>query len=99
MLLLSSLLGPAKPPVASSEDVASINGVFRIERRGNSLIAVAVDGPAELQIAQGERCLVCLDEYETEEEVRQLSNCAHVFHRICIDHVSYRISWNICLGG
>ncbi|MCJ1355592.1 MAG: hypothetical protein MMC33_005584 [Icmadophila ericetorum] len=100
MLLLSSLLGPAKPPVASSEDVASMNGVFRIERRGNSLIAVAIDGSAEVQIAQGERCLVCLDEYESEEEVRQLSNCAHVFHRICIDHwlTTGRNSCPLCRG-
>lgn len=90
MLLLSSLLGPAKPPVASREDVASSLGVYRIRWRNldGNLHASAIDAQGELQITPTERCLVCLCEYELLEDVRKLSKCAHVFHRECIDTVS-----------
>lgn len=88
MLLLSSLLGPAKPPVASREDVASALGVHRIQTSGGLLVATAFDGTSEISIAPGERCLVCLCEYEADEQVRQLVKCAHMFHRECIDEVS-----------
>ena len=88
MLLLSSLLGPAKPPVASQEDVASTLGVYRVQRQGDMMIAVGLNDTARVQIGPGERCLVCLCDYESDEEVRQLSKCNHVFHRECIDVVS-----------
>ncbi|KAL8825565.1 MAG: hypothetical protein Q9191_004335 [Dirinaria sp. TL-2023a] len=88
MMLLSSLLGPAKPPVASREDVASAPGVYIIREIAGTLIATAAAGNDGLQIASGERCLVCLCDYEPGEEVRQLSKCTHVFHRQCIDEVS-----------
>ena len=88
MMLLSSLLGPAKPPVASREDVASAPGVYIIREIAGSLIATALMSNESLQIASGERCLVCLCDYEPREEVRQLSKCNHLFHRQCIDEVS-----------
>ena len=90
MLMLSSLLGPAKPPVASSEDVASEIGVYRLHLHGSNgtMVASALSGSNQLNIAAGERCLVCLCDYEPTEEVRQLSKCTHVFHRQCIDLVS-----------
>lgn len=87
MLLLSSLLGPAKPPVASREDVASARGVHRIQESGGVLVAASLDGATEISIAPGERCLVCLCEYEANEQVRQLVKCTHMFHRECIDEV------------
>lgn len=89
--MLSSLLGPAKPPVASHEDVASTVGVFRIQLRrfDGNLTATALNAPGELNITPGERCLVCLSDYELAEEVRQLNKCSHVFHRECIDVVRY----------
>ena len=88
MMMLSSLLGPAKPPVASREDVASAPGIYLIRRNGNALVAVASDEMGQVNIAPGERCLVCLCDYEPEEQIRQLSKCSHVFHRECIDVVS-----------
>ena len=93
--MLSSLLGPAKPPVASSEDVASDIGVYRLQMRASdgSLTASALNGSNQLSIAVGERCLVCLCDYEPTEEVRQLRKCTHVFHRQCIDLVS---RWMVC---
>jgi hypothetical protein len=30
-------------------------------------------------------CIVCLERLEATDEVRRLGNCAHVFHRGCID--------------
>ena len=90
MLLLSSLLGPAKPPVASREDVASASGTYCIKRSAGRLIAQAIPGMSQIRIGPSERCLVCLEEYQAEEEVRQLKKCSHLFHRDCIDVV--------CLG-
>ncbi|KAI4140905.1 MAG: hypothetical protein L6R39_005608 [Caloplaca ligustica] len=88
MLLLSSLLGPARPPVASREDVASAPGVFRLRKSAGTLFAAALHGSDHIAITLGERCLVCLCDYEVEEEVRQLKKCRHLFHRECIDQVS-----------
>ncbi|KAL6006765.1 Homeobox protein B-H1 [Asimina triloba] len=30
-------------------------------------------------------CVICLREFEGDEEIRLLSNCEHVFHRGCLD--------------
>lgn len=87
MLLLSSLLGPAKPPVASREDVASAQGTCRVRRNADCIVAVENQGHGMIQISPGERCLVCLEEYQTEDELRQLNKCSHLFHRECIDEV------------
>lgn len=89
MLLLSSLLGPAKPPVASREDVASSLGTYRIERSGDGLIAVATEDIDHIRLGPSERCLVCLEDYQAEEELRQLTKCTHMFHRECIDQVRH----------
>ena len=87
MVLLSSLLGPAKPPVASREDVASATGVFHVIRDDEFLVAVSTEGDVRMHVQSGERCLVCLCDYEVEEEVRILNKCSHMFHRDCIDVV------------
>lgn len=87
MILLSSLLGPAKPPVASQTDINSAGGLFRLVEYGGSLVAEAVEGIGSLQIQDGERCLICLSDYEVAEEVRELGKCKHVFHKECIDQV------------
>lgn len=85
MVLLSSLLGPAKPPVATREDVASASGTYCIKRSADALIAEAIRGTSQIRIGPNERCLVCLEEYQAEEAVRQLKKCSHLFHRDCID--------------
>lgn len=78
MTLLSSLLGPAKPPVANREDVDSAGGTFTF-----SITSAETYGLGNL-----ERCLVCLGDYEDGEECRQLAKCKHIFHKLCIDEVS-----------
>lgn len=87
MILLSSLLGPAKPPVATQEDVSSAGGLLRLMEYAGSLVAEAVDGASTIRIPDGDRCLICLSDYEAAEELRQLNKCQHVFHRDCIDQV------------
>ena len=88
MLLLSALLGPAKPPVASEADVAAAPGRFIIENAANgNLEAREVDGGTVIGLAQEQQCLVCLSEFEVTEEARQLVKCGHLFHRDCIDQV------------
>ncbi|KAL8927542.1 MAG: hypothetical protein Q9208_002347 [Pyrenodesmia sp. 3 TL-2023] len=87
MLLLSSLLGPARPPVASREDVASAPGVFQLRKNAGRLVTAALQETQHVSITVGERCLVCLCDYEVDDIVRQLNKCQHLFHRECIDQV------------
>ncbi|KAJ5171334.1 Zinc finger RING-type [Penicillium coprophilum] len=100
MILLSSLLGPAKPPVASQTDVNSAGGLFRLVEYAGSLVAEAVEGASAIQIQDGERCLICLSDYEVAEEVRELGKCKHVFHKDCIDQwlTTGRNSCPLCRG-
>jgi len=87
MLLLSSLIGPAKPPVASETEVAAAPGLFRIKlgECEGKLVAVADDSDETVSLSAEERCLVCLSDFELEEEARRLVQCQHIFHRECID--------------
>ncbi|KAF2850532.1 hypothetical protein T440DRAFT_371888, partial [Plenodomus tracheiphilus IPT5] len=100
MMLLSSILGPAKPPVASEEDVASAPGLFRIRGVPGTLIADAIEGGETLSLAADARCLVCLCDFEVEEEARKLVKCEHLFHKICIDQwlTTGRNSCPLCRG-
>lgn len=88
MMLLSSILGPAKAPVASEGDVAAAPGLFRIVRHVSGLVAEEVDGEEAMELAPDARCLICLCDFETEEHARRLVKCEHMFHKICIDQVS-----------
>ena len=92
MQLLSTLLGPVKPPVATQEDLTSAGGVYRVVTRDGTLVAEPVaESSASSSIAFGgeDRCLICLCDYEASEEIRQLNKCQHVYHRECIDEVSH----------
>ncbi|GLJ55453.1 hypothetical protein SUGI_1190730 [Cryptomeria japonica] len=31
-------------------------------------------------------CSVCLGSFEKDDEIRELCNCCHIFHRKCLDH-------------
>lgn len=87
MILLSSLLGPAKPPVASEDDVTSAGGLYQLGEYDGTLVAEALEGDGTINIGENERCLICLSEYQAAEKVRQLSKCKHTYHRECIDQV------------
>lgn len=72
MLLLASILGEVKPPVASKEEIDAAGGISIV---------------GENITLEQERCLVCLSDYESGEEIRTLSGCGHLFHKQCIDQV------------
>jgi hypothetical protein len=101
MLLIASLLGPAKPPVASQTDVSAAPGLFTVVLDSvvdgtDKLVAVSRDGDERIQlppvvedgVERPERCLICLSDFEVDEEVRKLVKCGHLFHKDCIGHVS-----------
>jgi len=89
MQMLSTLLGPVKPPVATQSDVEAAGGLFRVVLRGSTLVAEAMhDLQHAVAVELGERCLICLCDYVQDEQVRQINTCRHVYHRQCIDEVS-----------
>ncbi|KAK9479566.1 hypothetical protein V1514DRAFT_328273 [Lipomyces japonicus] len=47
-----------------------------------------------------ERCLVCLQDFEQEENCRKLNECGHVFHQSCIDEwlMTGRNTCPLCRG-
>ncbi|KAI5243141.1 hypothetical protein E4T43_04341 [Aureobasidium subglaciale] len=100
MMLLSALLGPAKPPVASEQDVADAPGIFRIQSVRGSLVAVALEGEDSINLTSEQRCLVCLCDFEQDEEARRLVKCNHLFHKECIDQwlTKGRNSCPLCRG-
>ncbi|KAF9651578.1 hypothetical protein BDM02DRAFT_618901 [Thelephora ganbajun] len=76
---LAALIGQVKPPTATPED---------IEKSGLQIIK-STDIPqyaAEGRVAPNciDRCLICLDDYEPEEDLRVMS-CKHFFHQNCVD--------------
>ncbi|KAI7646994.1 hypothetical protein KC318_g18939, partial [Hortaea werneckii] len=109
MMLLSALLGPAKAPVASEEDVEQAGGLYTVEdntaaqqdaSKTAELVAVAAEGGERVDIEAGQRCLVCLCEYNTKEITRKLVKCNHLFHQDCIDQwlTQGRNSCPLCRG-
>ena len=103
MMLLSALLGPAKAPVATEEDVENAGGLFTIEpaateegdvdvaisdaAKTSALVAAAVESEERVALDVGQKCLVCLCDFEVKETTRKLSKCGHLFHKECIDQV------------
>jgi hypothetical protein len=101
MQMLSTLLGPVKPPVATQEDVSAAGGVFRLVVHEPGFLGQPLtedNDSSALVINLGERCLICLADYELSEEVRRLDKCKHVYHRECIDEVSRPIPISKSLG-
>ncbi|EKM49628.1 uncharacterized protein PHACADRAFT_166995 [Phanerochaete carnosa HHB-10118-sp] len=76
---LAELLGQVKPPTATREDIdksglqiVKASELPRLEEEGR-VASNCVD-----------RCLVCLDDYEPDTELR-LMTCRHAFHKDCVD--------------
>ncbi|KAH9073532.1 hypothetical protein EDB83DRAFT_2516430 [Lactarius deliciosus] len=66
---LAELLGQVKPPTATKEHIDN-SGLETLER---ACAPMCVD-----------RCLICLEDYDPEEDPRLLS-CRHVFHKDYVD--------------
>ncbi|KAK5111660.1 hypothetical protein LTR62_004765 [Meristemomyces frigidus] len=112
MMLLSALLGPAKAPVATEEDVESAGGVYNIDVRETTqivtsdvektveLVAIAMESDDRVELEAGQRCLVCLCDFEAKEIGRRLVKCQHLFHKDCIDQwlTQGRNSCPLCRG-
>ncbi|KIW91816.1 uncharacterized protein Z519_07786 [Cladophialophora bantiana CBS 173.52] len=102
MQMLSTLLGPVKPPVATQEDVSAAGGVFRLIVQEPGFVGEAISNSddSSLVINLGERCLICLSDYAASEEVRRLDKCKHVYHRECVDEwlTTGRNSCPMCRG-
>jgi hypothetical protein len=110
MMLLSTLLGPAKAPVATEDDVQNAGGIYELvvaepvvehgttthdATTSDRLVALVTaetkgeNDPDRVYLDVGHRCLVCLCDFEVKETARRLAKCGHLFHKECIDHVSY----------
>ncbi|WVF67654.1 hypothetical protein IAT40_002413 [Kwoniella sp. CBS 6097] len=80
LALVSELMGQAKPPTVQKED---------IERSGLKVVKgsemVKENQQDRLLDVCADKCLICLSEYEAEDDCRIL-NCRHGYHQECVDH-------------
>ncbi|KAH9055240.1 hypothetical protein EDB87DRAFT_1341414 [Lactarius vividus] len=76
---LAELLGQVKPPTATKEDID--NSGLEVIRSGVLAEYEKIGRIAPMCV---DRCLICLEDYDPEEDLRLLS-CRHVFHRDCVD--------------
>jgi hypothetical protein len=76
---LAELLGQVKPPTATKEDID--NSGLEIIRSG---VLVEYEKIGRIAPMCVDRCLICLEDYDPEEDLRLLT-CRHVFHRDCVD--------------
>ncbi|CAG8648507.1 4868_t:CDS:2 [Funneliformis mosseae] len=77
MMLLSSLIGPARPATTTQSEIDANLPVAKYDERIRGVRGHDLLGNAE-------KCQVCLCDYITNEDVRVLI-CRHGFHRECID--------------
>ena len=70
MMLLSNLIGPAKPETAAPDDLDTAGEISTIDEMSSKL---------------DERCLICITDYQTGDVCRELKKCSHSFHQTCID--------------
>jgi hypothetical protein len=79
LLELTELLGQVKPTTATRDD---------IEKSGLEILKASelkeYESAGKITPNCTDRCLICLDDYMDEDDVRLLS-CRHAFHKPCVD--------------
>lgn len=58
---------------------------YHVTRDNNALVLTTFGEIVERLPETEDTCAVCLSQLNMEDEVRELMNCYHVFHRECID--------------
>ncbi|KZT36629.1 hypothetical protein SISSUDRAFT_1049562 [Sistotremastrum suecicum HHB10207 ss-3] len=79
LLDLADILGQAKSTVATKDEIAHA-GLEVLKPA--SLARYLQEGKVASNTV--ERCLICLDNYEQDEDLRLLQ-CRHAFHKACVD--------------
>ncbi|KAJ3544321.1 hypothetical protein NMY22_g2822 [Coprinellus aureogranulatus] len=79
LLELAEMLGHHKPPTVTKEEIEK-SGLETIKP---SQLAV-YEEQGKIASNCTERCLICLDDYEPEDDVRVMK-CRHAFHQSCVD--------------
>ena len=93
---LAALIGQVKPPTATPEDIEK-SGLQIIKPTDIPLYSAEgmvasncvdrvslISPPFSLTLNPPHQCLICLDDYEPEEDLRVMS-CKHFFHQNCVD--------------
>ena len=93
---LAALIGQVKPPTATPEDIEK-SGLQIIKSAdiphyaaeggvaSNCIDRVSLNPPPTVcSVLTPHQCLICLDDYEPEEDLRVMS-CKHFFHQNCVD--------------
>ena len=79
LLELAEMLGHSKPPTVTKEDIDK-SGLETIKPW--QLTQYEDEGRVSYNCI--ERCLICLDDYDEEDDIRIMS-CRHAFHKDCVD--------------
>ncbi|TFK22919.1 hypothetical protein FA15DRAFT_705926 [Coprinopsis marcescibilis] len=79
LLELAEMLGQGKTPTVTKEDIDK-SGLEII--KSTQLMQYEEEG--RIAYSCVERCLICLDDYEVEDDVRVMT-CRHAFHKDCVD--------------
>lgn len=76
LLMLSTFMGPARPPTTTQD---AINAQFQ-----EIVYDEKFPGVSGISLLNGNRCQVCLSDYEHKDKLRILT-CQHAYHTACID--------------
>ncbi|KAJ8520033.1 hypothetical protein ONZ45_g3084 [Pleurotus djamor] len=79
LLELAELLGQVKPPTVSKEEIEKSNLEIIPASRLSEF-----EQSGKISSNCVDRCLVCLDDYAPEDNVRVMT-CKHAFHKDCVD--------------